>query len=373
MPGIFESFLRGGQAARQERDDQANREFLASERAYQQQRRGVVDTREDTTYQQGQEDRTRNLQEHGEDRQFLVGVERPMRQESLLRDNRVDKFKEERMPIEAKQADAKFAFQMDKEKREARLDGLRMELAQYGLDDKRREEQRRVAMDSLKPAIASYARTRDPRVFAEWANRTVAQSDPITIEQDKGGNWFMQSKSGNRQELGSADNVVQVAMQLTHPDVFLEFQASQLARQRELQDKRLAAEATADAKATPELVNDGSGAIHLVDTRTGQSRPVMRDEGNAPLIGTKAGAFGSRTGDRSVGVRRGDEKPQPVFQVSENGNGPLPPVNRAPLTDTRAPAQAAAPASAAPPEGTRLKGRDGRIYVVRNGQPVPEQ
>lgn len=373
MAGIFESFLRGGQAARQERDDQTNREYLASERNYQQQRRGVLDTREDTTYGQTQEDRTRNLAEHGEDRAYTIGVQRPAETERLLRDNRKGAFEEARAPIKAKQEDQKFAFQMDKEKREARLDGLRMELAQYGLDDKRREEQRRVAMDSLKPAIAAYSRTRDPRVFAEWANRTVAQTDPIQIEQDDKGNWFMQSKSGNRQDLGSADNVVQVAMQLTHPDVFLEFQASQLARQRELQDKRLAAEATADAKANPELVNDGSGAIHIVDTRTGMSRPVMRDEGNAPLVGTKAGAFGSRTGDRSVGVRRGDEKPQPVFQVSENGNGPLPPVNRAPLTDTRTATPASAPASAAPPEGTRLKSRDGRIYVVRNGQPVPEQ
>lgn len=370
MAGIFESFLRGGQAARQELDDQTNREYLAKERAYQQQRRGVVDTREDTTYTQGQQDRETRLARESEDRNYLTTVERPAQQERLLRENRMGAFSEQRAPIKAAQEDQKFAFQMDQDKRQARLDNLRLELAQYGLDDKRREEQRRVAMDSLRPAIAAYSRTRDPRVFAEWANRTVAASDPIQIEQGQDGSWYMQSRSGQRQKLGSADNVVQTAMQLTHPDVFLEFQASQLARARELEDKRLAAEATADAKASPELVNDGSGAIHLVDTRTGQSRPVMRDEGNAPLIGTKAGAFGSRSGDRAVGVRRGDEKPQPVFQVSENGNGPLPPAR---LTDTRQPAQTPPAAASAPyAEGTRLKGRDGRIYVVRNGQPVPE-
>lgn len=335
MPGMFESFVQGGATARRERDDETERQYLARERAYQGRRRGIVDTRQDVAFDQSQEDRTRNLAEHGEDRTYAVDVQRPLETEKLLRDNRKGEFEEARAPIKAQQEDQKFAFQLSKEKRGARLDNLRVQLAEMGMDDKMREHERVVAMDSLKPAIADYARTRDPRVFAEWANQTVAKDDPITIEQGEDGDWYMQSRAGQRQNLGSADNVVNVAKQLTHPDVFLEFQASQAARMRELADK----EAEAAMKSDPELINDAAGALHLVDTRTGQSRPVTRDGGQGALVGTKAGAFGSRSGELTTGVRRGGAVPDPDAPVFVD------PSQAGPLRDNR-PAAAAAGAAA---------------------------
>ena len=297
------------------RQDEADR-IAAQEREYQRGRRATLDQREDTGYAQAQMDRERGLAEHAEDRGYLTAVERPRADRRAAQADRIADFKEGRLPIEAKQEDAKFSWQMNREKRAAHMDGIRAQLEQYGLDEARLKQEVRAATRALNPAIAAYSRTRDPRVFAEWANNTVARDNPISIEQGRDGNWYMQSGDGDPQNLGSADNVMQVARTLTHPEVFMEFQASQLKRAQEVADKQAANE-----QRFTELVNDEDGRLYMVDTRTGVSRPITRQGGGEVMRGTLAGRFGSREGDRAIpGLRnrRPDLRPEDVM---DGGNG----------------------------------------------------
>lgn len=366
MAGMVSGFLSGVNQAREHQRQDYEARRLAEERAYQQQRRGTLDQREDMTFDQGQQDRASRLAREAEDRAYLTGVERPRIDRRAERTDRMEAFRESQQPVEAERESQKFLWQMQREQRDARADGLRQQLLQYGLDEKQVQAEARMAEEAFKPAVAAYARTRDPRVFAEWANRTVAKDDPIEIYQGDDGRWIFQSRSGQPQVLGSADDVMRTARMLTNPDVFLEFQASQ-AKQR--------AEAAAAEQENPgrfyELVNDENGALLQVDQRTGQARPVMRDGGQAPLVGTKAGAFGSRAGELTLGVRRpGQAQTGPMEPRFVEGNAQLGAQQRA---SQMVPARAAPQRSAAPPEGTRVRGPDGRIYVVRNGRPVPEQ
>lgn len=366
MAGMVAGFLQGVNQARAHQQQDAEARYLAGERDYQRQRRGVTDQRADLTFDQGQEDRASRLAREAEDRAYLTGVERPRADRRADRAERVESFREGRMGTEAQQADQKFLWQMKREDRDARMDGLRAQLAQYGLDEQRVAAEARQAQEAFRPAVAAYARTRDPRVFAEWANQTVARNDPIEIYQNEAGDWVFQSQSGQPQVLGDADNVMRAARMLTNPDVFLESQAAQA---------KARAEAAAAEQENPgrfyELVNDENGALLQVDQRTGQARPVMRDGGQAPLVGTKAGAFGSRAGELTLGVRRpGQAQTGPMEPRFVEGNAQLGAQQRA---SQMVPARAAPQRSAAPPEGTRVRGPDGRIYVVRNGRPVPEQ
>ena len=368
MAGMVAGFLSGvGIARQQQQQDEAAR-IAAEERMYQRGRRGTLDQREDMSFDQGQGDRAMRLQAYQEDRGYLTGTERPRADRRAAREERVSEFREGRMGTEAQQADQKFLWQMKREDRDAHMDGLRAQLAQYGLDEQRVAAEARQAQEAFKPAVAAFARTNDPRVFAEWANQTVAKNDPIEIFQNEAGDWVFQSQSGQPQVLGKAENVMRAARMLTNPDVFLESQAAQA---------KARADAAMAEQENPgrfyELVNDDSGALLQVDQRTGQARPVMRDGGQAPLVGTKAGAFGSRAGELTLGVRRpGQAQAGPMEPRFVEGNAQLGAQQRA---SQMAPARpAVAPQrSAAPPEGARVRGPDGRIYVVRNGRPVPEQ
>jgi hypothetical protein len=371
MAGIFGGYLSGLDAARRHRQQDVDAAYAAEERAYRQQRRGVVDEREDLSFGQGQEDRATRLARETEDRQRLVDVERPRADRMADMTERVAARKEARMPVEEAREDQKFLWQQSREGRDARADALRMQLAEYGLDEKRVEADARRAAAAFRPVLADYARTGDPRVVAEWANQTVAKDDPITIDQNEDGTWFFKSESGQPQTLGTADDVIRVARMMTNPDVYLEMQASQAKARAEMAQ----AEAS-NPERFSEMVNDDTGALHIVDMRTGDSRPVTRDGRQGPLVGTRSGKFGSRAGELTVGVRKpgvaAAARGEPDVQFIEPPRGRMAaaagaPVQRAPSAPT-----ARRPVTNAPPEGTRVRGPDGRIYVVRNGQPVPE-
>lgn len=343
MAGIFGGYLQGVDAARRQQQEDARARIAAEERAYQQQRRGVMDQREDLSFEQGQEDRARKISDYEQDRSYLVDVERPRADRRAARDERIGQFKEDRLPVEAERDDQEFLWKMGKEKRAAREEALRSQLLEYGLDEKRVAAEARRAGEVFKPAVAEYARTGDPRVFADWANRTVAINDPITINQNEDGAWVMQSRSGQPQVLGTADDVMRVARSLTNPDVFLEFKASQARAAAELAQKQ-----AENPERYTELVNDAQGALHLIDMRTGDSRPVTRDGRMGNLVGTRAGAFGSRTGDRVPAIGRASAPPapgEPDVQFIE------PPRGRA----SQMPPRAAAPAAQAPPQRTIVR------------------
>lgn len=371
MAGIVSGFLSGMEFGEQQDRRRAADIAAAQERAYQQQRRTVMDQRDTVAFDQGQEDRTMRQAEHMEDRGYLTSVERPRADRRAAREERISDFKESRLPVEAERDDQKFLWQMQREKRDAHADGLRQQLMQYGLDEKRVEADARQAAEAFKPAVAAYARTKDPRVFAEWANQTVAKDDPIVITQGEDGNWILQSRSGQPQVLGTGDDVMRVARMLTNPDVFLEFQASQ-AKQR--------AEAAAAERENPgrfyELVNDETGALMQVDQRTGQARPVMRDGGQAPLVGTKAGAFGSRAGELTLGVRRpGQAQAGPMEPQFREGNpAAVTPQQRAMASQLAA---GRAPAAAPPQQrtivrtGTDKQGRRVAQYSDGTIGPLP--
>jgi hypothetical protein len=371
MAGIFGGYLSGLEAARRHRQQDAESAYLANERVYQQQRRGIVDERADTVYEQGQEDRTGRLAREAEDRNRLVSVERPRADRIADMTEREAQRKEARAPVREQQEDQKFLWELDKHERGKRESALRMQAEQYGLDEKRVAAEARAAAAAFRPVLADYARTGDPRVVAEWANQTVAKDDPITIDQNEDGTWFFKSESGQPQTLGTADDVIRVARMMTNPDVYLEMQASQAKARAEMAQ----AEAS-NPERFSEMVNDDTGALHIVDMRTGDSRPVTRDGRQGPLVGTRSGKFGSRAGELTVGVRKpgvtAAARGEPDVQFIEPPRGRMAAAAGAPVQ--RAPSAPAArrPATNAPPEGTRVRGPDGRIYVVRNGQPVPE-
>jgi len=366
MAGIFGGYLSGVRAAREQRRQDTEDAYLANERAYQQRRRGVIDERSDLTFEQGQTDRTERLTREAEDRDRLVNVERPRADRLADMTERAAARKEARAPIEDAREDQRFLWEMDKNERSKRESALRMQAEQYGLDEKRIAAEARAAAAAFRPVLAAYVRTGDPRVVVGWANQTVAKDDPITIDQNEDGTWFFKSKSGQPQTLGTADDVIRVARMMTNPDVFLEMQASQAKARAEAAQ----AEAAYPERFT-EMVNDETGALHLVDVRTGDSRPVTRDGRQGPLVGTRSGAFGSRAGELTLGVRR---------PAAEAGGGAdvqfvEPPRGRIPAATSpvgRQPTAAPRRLNTAPPDGTRVQDPDGRIYVVRNGQPVPE-
>lgn len=371
MAGIFGGYLSGLDAARRHRQQDVDAAYQADERTYRQSRRGVMDEREDLAFDQGQMDRASRLSREAEDRARLVDVERPRADRMAEMTERAAARKEARAPVEEEREDQKFLWQMNREKRDAHADALRNQLAQYGLDEKRVAAEARAAAAAFRPVLSDYARTGDPRVVAEWANQTVAKDDPITIDQNEDGTWFFKSESGQPQTLGTADDVIRVARMMTNPDVYLEMQASQARARAEMAQ----AEAS-NPERFSEMVNDDTGALHIVDMRTGDSRPVTRDGRQGPLVGTRSGKFGSRAGELTVGVRKpgGTAAAQDGVDVQfvEPPRGRMAAAAGTPVQRAPSPPAARRPANNAPPEGTRVRGPDGRIYVVRNGQPVPE-
>lgn len=477
MAGIFQSMLYGMNQARAEQRQRREDEFVEGERAYQQQRRGVTDQREDTSWQDSREDRA-----------YELGVQRPLQTESAQLGVQSQRFAVGRQPVEAQQQDAKFQQGMEAgalsnqaarfsvarmpveaRQQDARF-GMEMQGAQQGivarqlqigsaqraaqieeaqqpdrLNQIQIERAQRQALDEVAKNGQQFfqlASTGNKQKAADLMNAVFAKAmnDPdgdagLRVNQE--GKYFMVGPDGNPVAmLGDENGVLQYAYQFASDyNTFAQsWQGIQAARAQ-------AAAKEAEARATNpqrfvETMQQPDGTVAMIDRTTGTARAVTDEQTGKPVRGAIDGRSGqmparlqeveavvarmqpqegesdddrwmraysmvtSRAGmdpeqasaDFYETVMRGLLKPdltgritpeavqqaqQQAAQLTEDfrsrflggrqsasGLGGQPPARPAP-----APASSAAPY----PDGTELRGPDGRTYIVRNGQPVPKQ
>ena len=221
----FGSFMRGKGAAQAEQDrvrqlqrDEEDRAYQQAERQYQTQRRGVLDQRVDTTWDQQQDDRV-------EDRgwqQYMRGAQKEDRAYQL-----------ERRPIEAQQKDDAHALNMrnvqqsmgiraSQEGRSAALDQMRMQMAELGLDDaKLQRDQRNFAAKIGGPA-RRFAMTGDTKDISA-AFREVTGGEGELVRKDDG-SYAISSPEGET-PIGTRDDVMRVLSTFSQsPEAYLNLQ-----------------------------------------------------------------------------------------------------------------------------------------------------
>lgn len=263
MAGLFQSFLYGNNAAiqqgRQRRDD----EYLEGERAYQGQRRSVMDERQDVGWDQSQEDRTRILERDAEDRPLQrraleQGVEGG--DISLQR----TRFAAERDPVLADQQDnihleslmgarqqrhqSADQFNYNKAQRpqqeraleqQLSMGDIQLEAQKIGLDVQQIEMERRKIFEQYQESKAGIKRAgmrgRHDEVIA-MLNGLYAQVDDgvddAGIRATPDGKYFLVDETGQpKQEIGGIDQVLQFAdAYLTNPNVFAQATVQNLQR-----------------------------------------------------------------------------------------------------------------------------------------------
>lgn len=333
MAGIFQSMLYGMNQARAEQRQRREDEFVEGERAYQQQRRGVTDQREDTSWQDSREDRA-----------YEVGVQRPLQTESAQLGVQSQRFAVGRQPVEAQQQDAKFQQGMEAgalsnqaarfgvarmpveaRQQDARF-GMEMQGAQQGivarqlqigsaqraaqieaaqqpdkLDEIRLERERRGAMDALAKAGQQFVLTGmqgDKQRAAQIINQTWAQAtdDPdgdAGVRVNEQGKYYLEGPDGRPVlMLGDEDQVMQYAFQfLSDPATFAQSRQATYAARSAAQAKEAEARAT-NPQRFVETMQQPDGTVAMVDRVTGTARPVTDAQGR-PVQGTAQGAGGS--------------------------------------------------------------------------------
>jgi len=333
MAGIFQSMLYGMNQARAEQRQRREDEYVEGERAYQQQRRGVTDAREDTSWQDSREDR-----------QYEVGVVRPMQTESAQLGLQSQRFVTGRQPVEAAQTDAKFEqgmvagelanqtaqFQLARQPVEARQRdarfGLEMQGAQNGivaqqlqigsaqraaqieeaqqpdrLNQIQIERAQRQALDEVAKNGQQFFRlasTGNKQKAADLMNAVFAKAmnDPdgdagLRVNQE--GKYFMVGPDGNPVVmLGDENGVLQYAYQFASD--YNTFAQSW----QGIQDARAQAAAKeAEARATNpqrfvETMQQPDGTVAMVDRVTGTARPVTDAQTGKPVRGAIDGRAG---------------------------------------------------------------------------------
>jgi hypothetical protein len=332
MAGIFQSMLYGMNQARGEQRQRAEDEYVAGERQYQQQRRGVTDQREDTSWQDSREDR-----------QYEVGVQRPLQTESAqlgvqsqrfavgrqpveaqqqdaqfqqgmeagALSNQAARFSVGRMPIEARQQDARFGVDMQSAQqgivgRQLQLGSARRaaqieEAQQPGkLDEIRLERERKAAMDELGRVGQRFMLTGQQGkkqdaaqlINQTWAKATGDTDGDAGVRVNEQGQYYLEGPDGRPlMMLGDEDQVMQYAFTfLSDPTTFAQSRQATYAARAQAQAKEGEARASNPQRFT-ETVQRPDGSIALLDRATGQATSV-RDEGGQPLRGAVDGRSG---------------------------------------------------------------------------------
>lgn len=333
MAGIFQSMLYGMNQARGEQRQRREDEYVEGERAYQQQRRGVTDAREDASWQDSREDRA-----------YEVDVQRPLQTESAQLGVQSQRFAVGRQPIEAAQTDAKFQqgmeagalsnqaarFSVSRMPIEARQQdarfGMDMQGAQQGLvarqlqigsaqraaqieeaqqpdklDEIRLERERKAAMDALAKAGQRFMVTGmqgKKQEAAQLINQTWAEAtnDPdgdAGVRVDEQDRYYLEGPDGKPVlMLGDEDQVMQYAFTfLSDPVTFAQSRQATYAARAAAQAKEAEARAT-NPQRFVETMQQPDGTVAMIDRTTGTARPVTDAQGR-PVQGTVQGAGGS--------------------------------------------------------------------------------
>ena len=325
MAGIFQSMLHGMNQKRAEQRQQSEDAFVADERAYQQQRRGVTDSRQDTSWQDGREELAYQQQRRGvtdgredtswqdgrDDRAYEVGVQRPMAAESAQLAIQQQRFKGERMPIEARQQDARFGVDLEGAQQGNVMRSLQVgsagraaqiEEAQQPdkLDEIRIERERKVAFDSLGATAQQFelaGAQGNKREAAQimnqaWAKATNDPDGDAGIRVDESGKYFLEGPDGKPiAMLGDESQVVEFAFQfLSDPRTFAQSRQAASAARAQAQGQ----EASARAQNPSRFVDTAQGAdgtMSLIDRGTGRATPVT-DQSGQPFRGATDGRTG---------------------------------------------------------------------------------
>lgn len=333
MAGIFQSMLAGMNKAR---DDA----YLKGEREYQQQRRSVMDGREDQAWQDSREDRA-----------YEVGVQRPLQTESAQLGVQSQRFAVGRQPVEAQQQDAQFQqgmeagalsnqaarFSLARMPIEARQQdarfGMEMQGAQQGivarqlqigsaqraaqieaaqqpdkLDEIRLERERKGAMDALAKAGQQFVLTGmqgDKQRAAQIINQTWAQAtdDPdgdAGVRVNEQGKYYLEGPDGRPVlMLGDEDQVMQYAFQfLSDPVTFAQSRQATYAARAAAQASEAEARATNPQRFTVSM-RQPDGSVALVDRASGAVlAPAAPGAGGIAREGVQ-----SRVGDAPAATR----------------------------------------------------------------------
>lgn len=301
MAGIFQSMLYGMNQARAEQRQKREDEYIEGERAYQQERRGVVDSREDQTWADSREDRT-----------YLIETLRPMETESARLDLQSKSWEVNRQPIEAAQRDQQFDVQMESARQgivagELQIGSARraaqIEEAQQPakLEEIQMERARRMALDELAKTGQQFmlagqqGKKQDAAQMLNqlWARVTNDPDGDAGVRVNDQGGYYIEGP--DRQPvlmLGDEDKALEYAFTfLSDPATFGQsWQGIQAARAQ-------AAAKEAEARATypqrfVETMQQPDGTVAMVDRVTGTARPVTDAQGR-PVQGTVQGAGGS--------------------------------------------------------------------------------
>lgn len=291
MPGIVQSMFRGMYDAEDRQRLRKEQQFADEERDYQSGRRSVLDSRQDTAWSQGLEDRD-----------YELNTARPMREESSRIALEGQRFDATRRPIIARHEDEahssnmagarlnrevtsaqagrekqRYLWDLQDHEREA---PIKAKLAELQMDEVTFRQQVAEAQNGYRKAAAEFQRTNDPRVFADWYNRDIQDGNKVRFEQDKDGAWVAIPEVGEPRKVGSAEDVAMYAYALTNPDVFLESMVATRAAQREA--------AAAEAKARAEhperfnkLIMAPDGTMQTVDLGNRKAAPVTDAQGGA--------------------------------------------------------------------------------------------
>lgn len=221
MAGIFGNFMRGYEGARgQLRDDEEQR-YLRGERAYHGERRGVLDQRQDVGWEQGQEDRSRELTRDQE--------EYPLRRRALEQGVesgdlglRAARFNVDRQPVQAQQEDARFAEDIAGSRQMRGMRGaaegraqqqhrIQMEMAELGLDEARLQAEYTQFRNQLAPAARQFVMRNDPKAIEDFWNSTLGRDNPIQIIQAEDGTYLSQPAAGGEpQPIGTREDVLRM-------------------------------------------------------------------------------------------------------------------------------------------------------------------
>jgi hypothetical protein len=468
MAGIFQSMLYGMNQARGEQRQRAEDEYVAGERQYQQQRRVVTDQYEDT-----------NWQDSREDRQYEVGVERPLRTEGLRlgvegqrfdvnrkpvdaaqRDamhrvnmegagisNALSRYSLDRAPVEAAQQDQRFGVEMQGAQQGNVMRALGIGSAQRAaqieeaqqpgkLDEIRLERERKAAMDELGRVGQRFMLTGQQGkkqdaaqlINQTWAKATGDADGDAGVRVNEQGQYYLEGPDGRPlMMLGDEDKVLEYAFQfLNDPTTFAQSRQATYAARAQAQAGALDSNAPARLKIANayfqnmqrnpnESDNDAwIRAFHETNQRSEVSPTAAARDFYASTLRALSNSAVTQaqrdqaqqnaaqmTQDYMARFYPGQELPlEDLAQVEmemaprqkqNEGPGVMESVRQVasyvpgfgPVAQMLAPQQGQPQPTTAPtqarassdgyPEGTELEGPDGRIYVVRNGQPVPKQ
>lgn len=327
MAGIFQSMLHGMNQARGERRQRREDEYIAGERAYQQQRRGVTDQWQD------------------EDRAYEVGIQRPLKTESAQLGveqqrfdvgrqpvlaaqqdakhqqgmvagelaNQASRFSLGRMPVEARQKDQRFGVEMQGAQQGNVMRALQIGSAERAaqieaaqqpgkLDEIRLERERKATLDAVAKSGQQFMLTGmqgDKQRAAQIINQTWAQAtnDPdgdAGVRVNEQGQYYLEGPDGRPAlMLGDEDQVMQYAFQfLSDPSAFAQSRQATYAARAAAQSKEAEARATQPQRFV-ETMQQPDGTVAMVDRATGTARTVTDAKSGQPVRGNVQGQGGS--------------------------------------------------------------------------------